>query len=881
MKIAALRLYNVKRFARRGVAIENIGDGVNVLCAANEYGKSTSFEALHALFFQPHTSARSEVKRLQPYSGGNPMVEADIVVPEGRFRLTKQFLGGRRATVERLDDGRLIAQADEAERFIAGLIRGGTAGPAGLLWVRQGITGLGDRARKEEDEERQVRESLLSSVQGEVEAVTGGRRMSDIMAACQDELSVLVTAGGRPKANGPYAEALERRNALAEAEKRLAGEVAILREALDRRARLQRELTELSDPDEQAARREAVVKARAALDHAKSHAERLKAAQAQAGLARNQAEAAARELAAFREALHRSAVARTELRSAQERRTLALARRAEAARAIDEAMAQTRVAEAEEAAARARVARLDAALLARRAAQEIEALRERLARAEAKRGEVEAAEAALALIAVPAGAVEALQTLENDIVALRAAREAGLPSVLLDYEPGVATPVLIDGALLPPGEPRPVSDRARLTIAGLGTLTLRANRPEAGDGRLEAAQARLRDRLAALGVADLSEARRREARARDASAALELLRLDLRHLAPEGLAGLREDVARRAALAPKSAEEAVDLAGDPEQARQAREAADRSVQAARNAAAEVEPLHRHAGEAVTAAETAYLTLKAECERLDAGLGPDETRPAQEARLAASHEALATTLRERDAAAAQLLAGAPDLQSAEAVLRRATSAEEAARQQQERLQLELAGLYAEIRTRSDDAVEEAWREAAEALEAASKRVAAFEAEVALLNKLASTLSEARAAARDLYLQPVIGELRPLLGMLFDDVSIVFDEKTLLPHTIRRNGQDEEIDRLSGGMREQLSVLTRLAFARLLAQGGRPAPVILDDALVYSDDDRIERMFEALHRQSLDQQIIVFSCRQRAFSKLGGQVLRMEPWQPAGL
>ncbi|MGO7035165.1 ATP-binding protein, partial [Rhizobium ruizarguesonis] len=103
-------------------------------------------------------------------------------------------------------------------------------------------------------------------------------------------------------------------------------------------------------------------------------------------------------------------------------------------------------------------------------------------------------------------------------------------------------------------------------------------------------------------------------------------------------------------------------------------------------------------------------------------------------------------------------------------------------------------------------------------------------------------------------------------------------TLLPQIVRRNGLDEDVDRLSGGMREQLSVLTRLAFARLLARDGRPAPVILDDALVYSDDDRIERMFDALHRQSRDQQILVFSCRQRAFAKLGGNVLTMQPWQP---
>ncbi|WP_324290999.1 hypothetical protein [Asticcacaulis sp. SL142] len=81
-----------------------------------------------------------------------------------------------------------------------------------------------------------------------------------------------------------------------------------------------------------------------------------------------------------------------------------------------------------------------------------------------------------------------------------------------------------------------------------------------------------------------------------------------------------------------------------------------------------------------------------------------------------------------------------------------------------------------------------------------------------------------------------------------------------------------------MREQLAILTRLAFARLMARNGRPAPVILDDALVYSDDDRIEKMFNALHRQAMDQQIIVFSCRQRAFSNLGGHRLRMTDWTP---
>ena len=39
-----------------------------------------------------------------------------------------------------------------------------------------------------------------------------------------------------------------------------------------------------------------------------------------------------------------------------------------------------------------------------------------------------------------------------------------------------------------------------------------------------------------------------------------------------------------------------------------------------------------------------------------------------------------------------------------------------------------------------------------------------------------------------------ELTPLLGLLFEDVSITFDDKSLLPQAIRRNGQKEAVDGL---------------------------------------------------------------------------------------
>ncbi|MDQ0512258.1 AAA family ATPase [Ancylobacter amanitiformis] len=877
MKLAALRLYNVKRFARQGVAIEGIGDGVNVLCAANEYGKSTSFEALHALFFLPHTSVAKDVQRLKPYSGGNPIVQAEIEVAQGRFRLTKQFLGGKRAQVERLDGfggAHLVAQADEAEGFIAGLIRGGSAGPAGLLWVRQGITGLEERKKSEEEDERRVRESLLASVQGEVEAITGGRRMSQIMAACEEELGRLVTATLRPKGGGPYAAAAEEEARLNEEERRLAAEVRALREALDRRAGALKRLAELGHAEEKAARRAAVEQAEAAFEAAKAHAQKLKAAEAEAALARERRDAAVREVSAFREALEQAGRLGGELEAAHAAREEARARRGVAVAAIEQANAAVVAAESEEQAIRDLLGRLDAALRARQAAEELSALDARLRQGEALRAGLEQGEAALALIAIADAAVDGLQLLDIEIARLRAAEEAALPTLRMAYAPTAGAPLVLDGAPLSEGEERPIRDLSELDIPGIGTLTLRSHRPDGADRARRAAERKRADQLATLGVADLAEARGRQAAARAKSAELDGLRLELRHVAPDGLARLREEVARRAALAP----EVLELKADPEETRLKLAQAGLRVGAARNGVREAQPQQGRANDAFVATEAAVARLNGELARLDAFLGDAAERPARAQLLAQAREEREALFARHEALAVALRQAAPHLPSAEAALRRAKSAEDAAAQEEGRLGRELAELNGQIRTRADDAVEEAWRETAEALEAARGRVRAFAAEVAALDRLRATLQASRSAARDLYLKPVLTELRPLLGLLFEDISIVFDEKSLLPQTIRRNGQDEEIDRLSGGMREQLSVLTRLAFARLLARDGRPAPVILDDALVYSDDDRIERMFNALHLQARDQQILVFSCRQRAFSRLGGNVLAMTPWQP---
>ncbi len=874
MKISALRLFDVKRFAGRGIAIEGIGDGVNVLCAPNEFGKSTSFEALHALFFQQHTSTGSDVRSLRPYAGGNPLVEADISNESGQYRITKQFYGRRSAQVTDIDNGRLIAQADEAENFIANLVRGGTAGPAGLLWVPQGVTGIEKRTRSEEDGERQVRESLLQSVQGEIEAVTGGRRMAEIMASVTDALGKLVTATGRPKTGGPYATILEERNRLEADERRLGAEVVALREALDQRSAAEKHLVELDTTEARNQRVRDVEIARSRFDAARTQAESLRAAEAELKLAQEQLANAERELTVFRTALQRSETLEAKLHRSQRELEDAREQAETAASASVRARAELEAAELHERETRVLLAQVDAALRAREAAERLSEMDEQLEAAEAARKGIEEAEAQIKLLALPNRAIEELEALDLTILRLKAIAEAGRPTISIAYEPQ-APLALLDGDVVQPGETRGYECEATLIMPGVGVVTLRTGGEVQPDEGLREADERRRKLLHTIGVKDLAAARQRFAEWQRRQSELRELQARLSILAPQGLQRLREDVAakRKAAVALP-----LEMKFDPAQVRAAHEAAESRRQAAWQALREAEPVRARTAEALIEARTLHATLVAERTELGALLGPDEVRPEREAQLEEVYEAALARAEQARVSVDTLRRDAIDLASAEAALRRAQSVADAADKEIGRLREQIAGLNAQIRAQSDLAVEERWREAVDALATASQRAAAYEKEIATLQRLQQALDTAKRDAREAYLLPVMTELRPLIGLLFDDVSLTFDEKTLLPQTILRNGQEEEVERLSGGMREQLSVLTRLAFARLLAKTGRPAPVILDDALVYSDDDRIEKMFDALHRQSREQQIIVFSCRQRAFQRLGGNVLHTIEWTP---
>lgn len=883
MKLRALQLSNIRRFAGQRATIEAIGDGITVLSEPNEFGKSTFFDALHALFFEPHRTTGARIKALQPHSGGAPEVEATLDLPEGRFHLSKRWLSRARAQL-RDDTGRILAQDDEAEAWIRqlmgqGLAGQGLAGPSGLLWVRQGLLGMepeGSSAaeKTERSEALAARRDLLSSVSGEIERMTGGRRMEAVLARVAQDLGRLATSRLKPKTDGDWHRAVEEAQSLARQREDLEQKAARLSTELAARERARRELQRLAAPEAEAQRRADLAAARQALADAQAHADRIEVLRRDSRLADltlAQSEAEIARLTRLSQALTR-AEAEVSDAAAQAQRaedSLAALHLAEQAAAQALATAETRRQSLRQAELAAQKAKTAAA--ARLRAQ---ALRQSLAEADRQRDRIDAARAARALIAVTAKGLEEVEAAQAlcDRLALRISSQAAVLSFAYDG----AARVLCQGQEVAPG-PLHVTTATVFDLPGLGRLQV-----DPGEGtsaaapELALAQARLRDLLRLCGAADLAEARRALALARDQDEAIRTAEAVLQGIAPKGHDAVRQDLAlaeAEAGAAPEIPPEApLEALAEAELAAALAEA-EAADSAARSQLETARIRLRAAGEARAAAQADALSAARRHEQAQAEAGPPEELALRLADLLAGLAPLRAASLAQTAELQALIAAAPDLQTAAARLSRAESVEAQARQTRETLQNDLSRLDGSIGALADQGIEEALEEVRGRLAAAEARAQRYEAEVLALDRLRRALEAARSAARDAYFGPVLRELKPLLGILQPGAELLIDDQSLLPAALTRGGLEERLEILSGGTREQLAILTRLAFARLFAQAGRAVPIILDDALVHSDDERIEAMFTALHRIARDQQILVLTCRHRAFASLGGERARV--------
>ncbi|RZL85741.1 MAG: hypothetical protein EOP66_00690, partial [Sphingomonas sp.] len=275
---------------------------------------------------------------------------------------------------------------------------------------------------------------------------------------------------------------------------------------------------------------------------------------------------------------------------------------------------------------------------------------------------------------------------------------------------------------------------------------------------------------------------------------------------------------------------------------------------ARNAPLMVQAASAERDAANAVAQLAALEGKPEVDRLD------------EAMLEARQREAAALVRLQDAERA---ATAHDVAVIERQIGVLDKRIEVARTQRIDLEKVVAGLEARIEAEGGKGLADRAAAAREEADAAAANLARVTQEAETLKLLRDTLEGARAETSRTFVGPVARRARRHIERLLPGCDPSFGDDLGLT-SIMRSGLGENCGDLSRGTQEQLSVLTRLAFADMLLEQGLPVSLILDDPLVYSDDARLDLMTEILTDAASRMQVILLTCRDRAFRHLGNRV-----------
>lgn len=111
-----------------------------------------------------------------------------------------------------------------------------------------------------------------------------------------------------------------------------------------------------------------------------------------------------------------------------------------------------------------------------------------------------------------------------------------------------------------------------------------------------------------------------------------------------------------------------------------------------------------------------------------------------------------------------------------------------------------------------------------------------------------------------------KIEQLGRLVFNDSFQVEVSKDLSITNRTLDGITVPFNSLSGGTREQLSLISRLACAMTVSKDGG-ASLILDDALGYTDPDRLRLMGAVLAKAAKECQIVIFTCVPDRYGNVG--------------
>ena len=873
MKLSRIALEEFRKF-RQPLVLDGLQDGLNLFVGANEAGKSTVAAAIRAAFLERYST--SKVADLAPHgeSGARPTVELSFAHGGHQYVLKKQFLSRARCELL-IDDGAQRLDGEEAENALAALLgfelpgRGQSkpdlAGIPGLLWIQQGD---GHNLQAAASYAGTHLRDALTQLSGELTATDGDRLFERVSS---ERAALLDARNGRPK--GIYKEA---EDALARATSErddCAQAMAQLNADVDRLASLRRdhERAQATEPWKDFEAR--ATDARARLAAAAKQREALE------GLRREQAQAV-QTLALLQDQVRRD--------QQDEADHHALVKEAQAARArVDAAQAPLVRAQQQQ---QAHAAALDAARLRVAAVQAVADRRDLEHQLGQLNAEIERLDDALRAVTtlieqgstlktealrieIADGDIDALRKAERELANLQLRQQA--VATRLSYQLEAGREASMDGRAISGAGQVLLTAAADIDLPGVGSFRI-----EPGGQDLPALQRELgglqsawNGLLERLGVATLADAEQRHARYTALQRELDGMRKTLAIHAPKGLDVLRgqrdEALARRVALQERLAKLPAVMGTDQDDLPAA-------TQALRDATAVV----AQADASLAAAQRALDADLARAQLLEgqaAARASDmqsaeraEQRQARAGRLAearSAHDDLDRRVREAQAALAD---HRPEL--AEQDVQRYEKSAAIERDAQHKRHGDILQLQGKLDQAGAQGLGERLSEATAACERLARRRDELARRAAALDLLQKLLTDKRAAATQRLQAPLARRLNHYLALLFPDAALRLDD-ALLPTALRREQGEDLLDALSFGTREQLGILARFAYADLLREAGRPTLLLLDDALVHTDDARRDFMKRALFDAATRHQILMFTCHGDAWRDMGVEQRRI--------
>lgn len=876
MRFRRIAVRNFRKLAAP-VVIDGLGDGVTVIAGDNEEGKSTLLQAIRTGLFERHNLGGRALEAMQPFgSSVRPEVQLDLEINGQPYAINKGFAQKPSA---RLTMPGGIIEGPAAEERLAELLtfrvpsRGESKpddqGVLGLFWLEQGrgLEGLslGETGRS----------TLRTSLVQEVGDILGGTRGRKLLEASRGKRDALLTTKSKPR--GALAAAIDEVAAVVASVAELEGERRAYDGEIDELTRVRRELADIEVE-------QVLDKAQAALTKALEQAQaieeirRQEEAEIQAvDLAKAQLENA-RERWTLRQSMietverHRRATqdAKTVLASL-EAETPDIGKRVDAHRAALEAaveksgMAEARVSWSQ---TKARVGVLD---------KDIAELARRLVEVDRLAAQRKAAQEYLATSKIDQRTFERLQAFES---AVREARAAlGAVATRIRFAPSADQTVRRDDGVVP-SDVTEVLEATRFVLEGFGAVEVEPGASDLADRQagLKTAKQALDKLLGSVGVDNIETAKAELLRRTEAETESNEAKRLIGAYAPEGLEALKASSAaateERAQLKEVSSASGADNLGSPDVEARALVAA-RAVEETARKALEKGQEEQHAH--VTRLAIGKQSLKSANETWEAGKGDLEIARKQvsDAELAARLENGQSVFGEADRRRMDIAKRIADANPEEVQLRQgqAKAALRSVELDQRRLRDTAIALESKLTALGKSGIGELLEDMHGREAQAAARRDRLQADAEAWELLVETLSIAERDAKEAFLEPVIKRVDPFLRLLMPEARITLDEETLEITGVARDGREEPYGMLSIGTREQLSVLVRLAFAVYLQEKGVPAAVILDDALVYADDDRFERMQLALRKAAATVQILILTCRARDWRQFGAPIRRL--------